>query len=257
MPEEFEIKTRKPKVIFWDIEISPSTGYVWNKWQTDVIEFVSEWYCMAWSVKYKGGKHITRCLADYDGYKPGTEDDRALVKELWEHLDGCELAIGHNADRFDRKKINVRFIEHGLPPPKPTASVDTLKVAKKHFAFLSNKLDDLGNKLGVGRKVKTGGFELWRMCMQGDDAAWARMKKYCKGDVSLLERIYDRMLPWIDNHPNLTIISEKEYGCRNCGSKNLYSRGKQFTSTGFRNRYQCNDCKAWMSGKHKPLVEIR
>lgn len=257
MPEEFEVKTRKPKILFWDIENAPNRSFTWGKWKQNVIAFDSEWYLLSFSVKWLGGKQITKCLADYEGYKPNSEDDKALTEELWTYLDAADILVAHNGDKFDTKKVFTKFIEHGLMPPKPAKSIDTLKVARRRFAFNSNKLDDLGRRLGVGRKLQHNGFELWLGCMNGDPKAWSVMKKYNSQDVRLLQSVYEKLLPYIDNHPNVTVMAEKEYGCRNCGSKNIHSRGRQFTSTGFRNRYQCNDCKTWMSGKHKPLVEIR
>ncbi len=38
--------------------------------------------------------------------------------------------------------------------------------------------------------------------MNKDPAAWKVMEKYNKQDVLLLEKVYDRLLPWIKSHPN-------------------------------------------------------
>ncbi len=152
--DDFEIKSRKPKILFWDIENSPNRSFTWGKWQQNVIQFDSEWYLLSFSVKWLGGKQITRALPDYEGYKPGSEDDKALVAELWGYLNESDILVAHNGDRFDTKKVYTKFIEHGLMPPEPSKSVDTLKVARRRFAFNSNKLDDLGRRLGVGRKLK-------------------------------------------------------------------------------------------------------
>jgi DNA polymerase elongation subunit (family B) len=254
---DFEIPTRKPKVLFWDLENSPSLGFVWNKWQTNVIEFRSEWYLLSFSVKWQGGKQITKCLADYDGYFAGNEDDKALVQELWTYLDEADILIAHNGDKFDLKKAYTRFVEHGLNPPAPAKTVDTLKVARRKFSFNSNKLDDLGRRLGVGRKLKHSGFELWRRCMEGDIKAWNTMKRYNAQDVRLLEAVYDKMLPYIPAHPHMGILSRKETACRNCASQNLQRRGFQITSVGKAQRLQCQDCGTWMSETPKKVTNVR
>jgi hypothetical protein len=254
---DFEMNTKPPKILFWDIETAPSIGYVWKKYQADVIEFLSEWYILSWSAKWKDGKHITRCLADYEGYTPGTEDDGDLVRELHTLLEEADICVSHNGAKFDHRRANTRFVEHGLKPPAPYRTVDTCAVARKYFGFNSNRLDDLGRRLGVGRKVKTSGFDLWKQCMRGDSKAWATMKRYNKQDVLLLERVYDKLLPWIGNHPNVSTLQDIENGCRNCGSRHIQKRGYLVTATGKRPRYQCQDCGAWMHGAHIKVTDVR
>lgn len=254
---DFEIKTRKPRILFFDIETAPLRIYAWKTWQTDAIKVERDWYMLSWSAKWKDGKQITKCLADYEGYDPLSEDDSQLVTELWELFENADIIVGHNLDRFDIRKTNTRAILNGLKPTSPFKTVDTLKVAKRHFAFTSNRLDSLGESLGLGRKVKTGGFELWESCMKGIPSAWAKMKRYNAKDVTLLIKVYDKLLPWIGNHPNITVITDQEYGCRNCGSKSLTKRGFSFGPTGKRQQYKCSDCGSWMSGKHIKTTDIR
>jgi hypothetical protein len=38
---------------------------------------------------------------------------------MWKLLDRADVVVGHNADKFDVRKGNARFIAHGLPPPPP------------------------------------------------------------------------------------------------------------------------------------------
>ena len=86
-------------------------------------------------------------------------------------------AIGTGiGDEFDIKKANARFIYHGLKPTKFYLSIDTKKVAKKYFKFDSNSLSSLGEYLGLGEKVDTGGYSLWKGCLLGDPASWKKMK---------------------------------------------------------------------------------
>lgn len=254
---DFEIKVKPPAILFFDIETAPLRIYAWKTWQTDAIKVERDWHMLSWSAKWHDGKQTTKALCDYDGYKPHSEDDGQLVTELWELFAKADVIVGHNLDRFDIKKTNTRAILNGLKPTSPFATVDTLKVAKKHFAFTSNRLDSLGEVLGLGRKVKTGGFELWEGCMSGNEKAWAKMKRYNAKDVTLLIKVYEKLLPWIGNHPNLAVIWEREHGCRNCGSQQLSKQGRKMTTTGYRQSYKCTNCGAWMSGKHIPITSIR
>jgi hypothetical protein len=253
--DDFEI--RQPRMLFWDLENSPNLGYIWGKWQQNVIKYVDEWYLLSFSVKWMHGKQITKCLADYDGYKMGDKDDSALVADLSSYLNQADVIIAHNGDRFDVRKLYTRFIELGIDPPQPAKTVDTLKVARKRFAFNSNKLDDIGRRLGVGRKMVHNGFELWESCMAGDPKAWNKMKKYNAQDVRLLEAVYFKMLPYIDNHPNMNVLMNRAAGCPRCCGTNVSPAGYRITNTGRARRFFCSDCKAYVTATPRKTTEIR
>lgn len=229
------------KIVSYDIETAPSLGHFFDLWKEgNIVATVADWYILSWSVKYLGGKQITRGLCDYPTFKKDKTDDRELVTDLWKIFNEADILIAHNGDRFDRRKSNTRFIKHNLAPPEPYKTVDTLKVARRNFAFNSNRLDDLGASLGVGRKTKHPGIDMWLGCMTGDPASWSLMKKYNKQDVILLEKIYLKLLPWIDNHPYLGT------DC-NCSSPQLQKRGFGLNKRGPYQRLQCVNCKAWSS----------
>ena len=122
--------------------------------------------------------------------------------------------------------------------------VDTKTEIKKIAKFESNKLDDLGEQLGLGRKLDHEGWELWEGCYNGDKKSWAKMKAYNKQDIDLLERLYLRIRPFIKNHPNLAVY--KEYtSCPRCESSEVVKRGYQFNQTTKYARIYCKDCKSW------------
>jgi DNA polymerase elongation subunit (family B) len=233
------------KVALFDIETTPNLGYTWGKWQQDVIEFKEDWYMLSFAFRWLGQKKIhTHALPDYAGYDPKTRNDKKLVETLWEVLDEADMVVTHNGDRFDIKKANARFISHGLVPPSPFKSVDTLKIARKHFKFDSNKLDELGKYLGLGRKLPHTGKHLWFGCMAGDAKCWRIMRRYNAQDVELLERVYMKMRPWATTHPDMTMWSRKG-SCPACESHNIQHRGWHVNKRGKKPRFQCQDCGKW------------
>lgn len=251
---DFEVY--QPKILFFDIETAPLRIFAWKTWQTDAIKVERDWYMLSWSAKWHNGSQTTKCLADYDGYFPASENDKELVTELWGMFEKADIVVGHNVDRFDIRKTNTRAILNGLMPTSPFKTVDTLKVAKRYFAFSSNRLDALGEALGVGRKVKTGGFELWNACMNGEPKAWERMKRYNAQDVKLLIKVYHALRPWMQNHPNVAVLWDREHGCRNCGSMKLSKQGFRLTPTGKRQGYKCTACASWMYGKVQTITGL-
>jgi len=141
-----------------------------------------------------------------------------------------------------------------MKPPSPYKVVDTLLAARSQFAFSSNKLDDLGETLGLGRRVEHEGFELWRKCMNGEKKAWKDMLRYNEQDVVLLEAVYLRLLPYIKNHPNVNVIMDQtKCKCTACGSSKLHKRGYAYTNASKFQRFQCQDCGKWSRGRMNML----
>lgn len=240
----------KPKILFYDIEIAPMKGWSWKKYDTNIIDFIQDWYILSFSYKWKGEKKVhSISLVDFDEFDNDYTNDYYLVKELWELFNEADILVGQNSVSFDNKKSYTRFLYHGFPPPKPSKNVDTLKIARKYFSFSSNKLDDLGKFLGLGRKVVHTGWDLWNRCCNGERSAFIEMCKYNEGDVILLEKVYNVFLPYIDNHPNLNLYKGTDHNCPNCGSNRLQKRGMAYTRVNKSQRYQCISCGAWSQGE--------
>jgi hypothetical protein len=240
------------KVLFIDVETAPSLGWVWGKYQQDVIDFKSDWYILSYGYKWAHEKEVKVVgLDDFPAYKRDKENDKQLMKSLWKLIDEADIIIAHNGDQFDLPKINTRFLTHGLTPPRPYKTIDTLKIARNVFKFDSNKLDDLGRYLGVGRKVPHTGFHLWRGCMTGDPEAWAKMKQYNGHDVELLESVYYLVRAWDRKHP--VVNQGKKEACPKCASTNVQRRGFTYTLLSKRQQYQCRNCAGWWTSGAKKL----
>lgn len=231
-------KGNAPRILLWDIETKPNVSYTWGKWQTDVLDFIEEWSILSVAYKWFGEKKVY-CLA------VDTITERALIKYLHRVFKKADILIAHHGDSFDLKRINARFLYYGLNPPKIPATIDTKKVAKRYFYFNSNSLNDLGKHLGLGEKVKHTGFSLWKGCMSGDRKSWAMMKRYNRQDVVLLEKVYQKFLPYIQNHPNLSAIKGVKEGCPNCSSQLVHREGIRANHRALQQQWHCNACGSW------------
>lgn len=245
-------KLNKPRILLFDIETAPSLGAYFELYREgNIVWAEKDWYILCFVAKWLDSKEvITSALPDYPLYKRNREDDKQVVKALWKLLNEADIVVAHNGDQFDIKKSNARFIEHGLKPPKPYKSIDTKKIAKQYFRFDSNKLDELGRHLGLGRKLQTGGHKLWQDCIKGDKKAWRKMVEYNIQDVKLLEKVYLKFLPWIQNHPNFNVYVGSENKCPNCGSKQLMRQGHAYSATGVFQQFNCKKCGRW---SRKPM----
>jgi len=245
------------KILLVDLEVTPSLGWTWKKWETNIIEFERDWYILSFSYKWLGDKKAkVVSLPEFSSYKKDKEDDRYLVGSLWSFFDEADIIIGHNGDAFDIKKANARFLTHGFSPPSPYKTVDTLKLARKHFKFDSNKLDDLAKYLNIGSKENVGGFATWKGCMTGDKKAWKKMTSYNKMDVELLEEVYNKLKPWSNTRPNLNVLNGTIHSCPTCGKDQLQKRGFGITKVSRYQRYQCISCGSWSTGERIKMDKV-
>lgn len=235
------------RVLVFDIETTPGTAYFWSRWdkfipQQRVIERPGN--VLTWSAKWLGGEGVMNDASINYG---DPMDDFGVVESLWQLLDKCDIAVAHNGDKFDIKKMNTRFAAHGMGLPSPYRSVDTLKIAKRKFSMDSNSLDAIGDYFGLGRKVEHSGFDLWVRCMDGDQGAFDEMLEYNDQDVLLLEQVYLLMRPYDHLHPNVSLAGKnEEVQCSKCGSADLEAPNKFYRTQV--NEYQllrCNACGGW------------
>lgn len=253
---------KNPIIITIDLETSPQKGYFFgSKWETNIVSVTEHQVILSYSAKFLNGKQITKGLPDYRGYRMGSLNDKNIVKDIWNLLDEADVVITQNGRDFDHKVLNARFAYHGLTPPSPFKTVDTKVAAKSALRLPSNSLDDLCAFFGIGRKVPHEGIELWFRCMEGSKWAWSTMKAYNAHDTALTEKLYLKLLPWIKNHPNLGMYTDRPV-CPNCmKGDRMQSRGPAINKTTKYNRFQCQYCGAWARDYKniqltKPLVSI-
>lgn len=237
------------KIILWDVETAPLIVTSWGLFKPflsheNIIED-SSLICAAW--KTYGEKEIESTAINI----ATPRNDLKVVKTLRAALASADVLVGHNGDKFDLKVFNARLACHGLDPLPPIKTIDTLKVARKYFRFTSNRLDYLGQFLKVGRKIPTG-YKLWLDILLHNNAdALAKMMKYNKQDVALLEGVYDALRPFMTNHPNHRLTDGEV--CPVCGEEgSLQKRGFRMTRVSRSQAYQCQVCGGWSTG---PVVE--
>jgi transposase-like protein len=250
------------KVLYIDIETAPTRAWVWSMYSEvrSIDMLASEWFIMSYAYKWQGNDEVfTKTLNMCDDYEAGSEDDRELVSDLHALLSHADVVVAHNGDNFDLKKIRARMICNGMTPPEPFRTIDTLKICRREFGFISNKLDYVGQLLLNKAKVATGGIDLWFECMKGDEDAWKRMWTYNAMDVELLEEVYLVIRAWDRSHPNLALLSSSsEISCTVCASEDVSRTGKYVhTPSSTFEGYVCNDCGHHMRGKRNVRSKLQ
>jgi hypothetical protein len=176
---------------------------------------------------------------------------KQMLKHVHKLLDEADAVVHYNGTKFDIPTLNWEFAKQGLAPPTPYHQIDLYRVVKQKMKAASNKLDFICQEFGLGGKVNHKGMELWDECMAGDEKAWRVMERYNKQDVRLLPKLYEKLLPWIKNHPNHALYVEEPASpvCPNCGSTHVIKNGIEATATMQYQRYRCKDCKTPLRGR--------
>lgn len=232
------------RVLIFDIETAPLRSYTWGCWKQNIAmnQIISDWFMLTWSAKWLfEDKIFSDKLTSKEAL---TQDDKRISKTIWTLLDEADIVIAHNANQFDVKRLNTRFLINGLNAPMPYQTIDTLDHAKKRFKISSNRLDYINKILGLGRKMDTGGFELWDKCIQGDTKALKKMEEYNREDVKILEETYLRIRSWIKPHPNIGLFVEDDVtSCPSCGCSNITFNNKPYVTTAnLYHLFRCDDC---------------
>jgi DNA polymerase elongation subunit (family B) len=237
-----------PKILVIDIEWRPTKALVWQAWDQNIgADFIMEHgglLCVG--AKWYGEKKVHL----FSDWEHGHEE---MVKATHEMLCEADGVVTYNGDKYDLPKLSGEFLLHGLPPPPPATSLDLYKTVRK-FGYFMNKLAFIGPFLGLGSKMEHEGINLWKKVDAGDKDAENRMAKYCKQDVRVTEELYTKILPYIRNHPRLT-ITEKEQ-CPACGGKHTQRRGPRYTRCFQIQRLQCTSCGHWFDGARTGLAKL-
>lgn len=244
--KHYNKQNKGPRILLVDIETAPVLAYVWSLWDQNVglNQIKADWYVLSWSAKWLDEPKVM--YADQRTSK-NIENDKPLLQGIWQLLDEADIVISQNGVAFDSKKLNARFVLNGMQPPSSYKQIDTLIIAKKHFAFTSNKLEYMSDKLCVKYKKQTkrkfAGFDLWKECLAGNKKAWQEMEKYNKYDVLALEELYRKLIPWTPSIDYNAYTDSLNVVCK-CGSKDFIKKGFFFSPKGKYQRFRCNNCGA-------------
>lgn len=243
---------REAKVLLFDLEVSPTLSWNYGQYQTNAIAVEKPPILLSVAWKWLGDKSEPQCLTILDRPLVDRFDHTLLVKELWNLMNSAEIIVSHNC-AFDIKMANAFFLRAGLNPPSWYKPFCTLKTARRYFKLDNNKLDYLGELLGVGRKTQTTHADVWYDMLFGDKKqqkiANKLMKEYNKQDVVLLEKIYNRLLPFADNHPNMALAAGIGHICPKCASDRGFKVKAYRKTAGQVNavQFECKNCHGYVT----------
>lgn len=195
--------------------------------------------CAAWKWLDEVSTYVVNITEDKKRFKKNFRDDYIVALKLHDLMTQADIIVAHNGDNFDIKHANALFIKHGLGPIPLRKSIDTLKVARKYFAFPGNSLDSLAKRFGFGGKNQKPN---WYKMTEGDKKEINIAARYCKNDVVQLENVFNKMKPYINTFPKLRKYKDDISCCEVCQSKLLRYKGLDFDGAKQYSRIKCMEC---------------
>lgn len=229
-------------VLVLDIETKPALVYAWQARDVTIVPdaVVDPGGVLCWAAKWLDSGDIMFNAEWQVG-------SREMLKELYDLLVKADAVITYNGDKFDLPKLRGAFALHGLPPFPPVTSIDVYKLVRRFGLFIS-KLAAVAPLFGVGGKAEAGGFKTWTGALAGDPKAQAQLRRYNQQDVLVLERLYNKLRPHIEDHPRL---EDNPGVCGSCGSTHFQRRGWRRSKFFKTERLQCQKCGSWSSGRRE------
>lgn len=231
------------KILLIDIETRPNVVYTWDIWNVNIgiDQIIEPGGLLCFAAKWHGEENVEF----YSSWEIG---DEAMILEAWRLLDEADIVVHYYGSRFDVPHLNAAFLKFGYPPPSPFKQVDLKMAVSRRFKFTSNKLQFVSEVLELEGKEEHEGFRLWKKVLNGDEDARARMQSYNVRDVTLLEEVYEILLPWIPGHPNRHLYNGHG-GCPSCGiNLPLVDAGYSYTNMSKFPQYYCSSCFKYFRG---------
>lgn len=234
----------KPRVLCLDIEWRPTKAYVWGAWQENILpeKIIEHGGLLCVGAQWVGEKEV-------EVFTEWELGHREMLERIRQMMSDADAVIGYNSDKFDLRKLEGEFVLNKMKFPPPIPSIDLIKSIRK-MGFFMARLGFIGPFLGIGAKLENGGMSLWTKVIDGDKKAQDKMKKYCAQDVRLTTKLYERIKPYIKNHPRLTDDVET---CPSCGGNHTQHRGFNRSRYFKTQRIQCISCGHWFQGKRQKI----
>lgn len=243
------MKKCKEKLCLFDIETTPNIILSWGTGKQYVTydQIIKEWKVSCIAAKLDKQSKVYTWKMNMSKHDLGAYDDDADRKMLESFIDfynSCDAAIAHNGAKFDIPKMRARLVKFGLVDFDPIILDDTYLGSKK-IKFNSHRLDYIGKYLNIGSKINVN-YQLWKDVMDGSKEALSNQIKYCIGDVKLLQKVLNKLRPYLKLKQNSAIFNENINKCPKPNCSGELGRGliRQTVSLGKRVQFRCKICGA-------------
>lgn len=185
------VKKYIPKVLIIDIETRSLTVKTFGLRDQNIglEQVVDDGGILCWSAKWLGEDEVF-----FEETKGIKSKEIVILKKLKKLMDKADIILGQNSKSFDVPVVMGLFLYYGLiDDVREFKQIDTLRMSKSTYKFLSHKLQYMSNKLCEVKKqthAKFPGMSLWMEYEAKNPLAFAEMKKYNMADVQATEELF-------------------------------------------------------------------
>lgn len=224
----------EPKVLAWDIE-------------TDGLQ-ADRVLCIGW--KWIGQPETQ--LFTYDGFGKNTPwwSDKKMLIEFARVFEQCDMHVTWFGSGFDLPVTEGRRIMNGLLPLPSKPHIDLWRVARNKLGTRrqGHRLAAWQDRLGLMDEKTNVRASIWIKARHGDQAALKYIYEHCRKDVDVLEGVFEKMRPWVENIPAWGLFTREEGVCPSCGSEHIRRKGFKVALTRVYQQWLCLDCGRWWRG---------
>lgn len=205
------------RILIVDVERLPGTAWLWDKKPKYVPpnHWITKPRMICWAARWYGQKTM-QFKAEW---QPGGTE--AMLETAWNLYDKADFVCGYYSTGADNPWFRQEWGKAGMGSPSPWKDVDLYRTVRQQFNFTFNSLDEATTELGrpVGKETHYS-IEMAAAAVSGNREAARNLRVYNEADVELAEWLYDRLRPWLKNHPHLGEWGD-EVRCNRCGSDEL------------------------------------
>ena len=180
-----------PKVLIIDIETRSLTVKTFGLRDQNIglEQVVDDGGILCWSAKWLGSDKVF-----FEETKGDKSKEKVILKKLKKLINEADIIMGQNSQSFDVPVIMGLLLFHDLiDEVREFKQIDTLRMSRSKYKFLSHKLQYMSNKLCEVKKqthAKFPGMSLWMEYEAKNPTAFAEMKKYNMADVEATEELF-------------------------------------------------------------------
>lgn len=136
-------------------------------------------------------KHYQDSPVSYAIKQPG--NDKAVVRELKEHLESLDVWVTYYGKGFDIPMLNTRLMKWGYPPVEKRPHLDLYFTLKSHLNTSRKSQAHLLSWLGTPEQKMGVSADVWASIMDDKDGKKMKlMVERCESDVIGLQDLYNR-----------------------------------------------------------------
>lgn len=186
-----DVERYVPKVLILDIETRSLTVKTFGLKDQNIglEQVVDDGGILCWSAKWLGSDKVF-----FEETKGDKSKEKVILKKLKKLMDEADIILGQNSQSFDVPIVMGLFLYYDLiDDVREFRQIDTLRMSRSKYKFLSHKLQYMSGKLCEIKKqthAKFPGMSLWMEYEAKNPAAFAEMRKYNMADVQATEELF-------------------------------------------------------------------